>query len=244
MARKAPTVEEIINNFPHPTVPRITGEPTYNTIHTVHKILQENAASIHSNKGGGADGHLALVLTLGHYQQVTRHVFAAPTYPGPNPPNPRIFMLQHKLQAQRDRYYATLSTFATYRNMIKALTKQILTSFDERFYKVLRYGIVGYNNRTMADFLHCLYGNNRQITLTMIAHLEVKMAQPFNPTAPIEDLFEQINNGQDLTVAAGLRFLDIQLATKAYNLIYKTGVHNDACKEWNCCLAVDRTYAN
>eukprot|EP00957_Ditylum_brightwellii_P078280 5951935-Ditylum_brightwellii.AAC.1 len=89
MTRKAPTVEEIINDFPHPTVPRITGEPTYDTIHTVHKILQENAASTHSNKGGGAHGHLALVLTPGHYQQVTGHAFAAPAHPGLNPKNPR-----------------------------------------------------------------------------------------------------------------------------------------------------------
>eukprot|EP00957_Ditylum_brightwellii_P196812 14994627-Ditylum_brightwellii.AAC.1 len=78
----------------------------------------------------------------------------------------------------------------------------------------------------------------------MIANSEVKMAQPFNPAAPIEDLFEQINNGQDLVVAAGLPFLDTQLATKAYDLIYKTGFHNNVCKKWNCCLAVDRAYTN
>eukprot|EP00957_Ditylum_brightwellii_P106495 8125055-Ditylum_brightwellii.AAC.1 len=226
MTRKAPTVEETINNFPNPPVPRITGEPTYDTIHAVHKILQENAAFVHSNKGGSVHGHLALVLTPVHYQQVTRHVFAAPAHPGPNPTNPRVFMLQHELQAQHVRYYADLNTFATYRNTDKTLTKQILTSFDECFYKALRNGIVAYNNLTMANFLHQLYGNFGQITLTMIADLEVKMAQPFNPAAPIEDLFEQINDGQDLAVAAGLPYSDIQLATKAYDLIYKTGVHN------------------
>eukprot|EP00957_Ditylum_brightwellii_P038710 2925852-Ditylum_brightwellii.AAC.1 len=89
MARKAPTVEEIINDFPNPNVRRITGEPTYDMIHTVHKILQENAASVHSNKCGGVHGHLALVLTLRNYQQVTGHVFAAPAHLVPNPPNPR-----------------------------------------------------------------------------------------------------------------------------------------------------------
>eukprot|EP00957_Ditylum_brightwellii_P022875 1726638-Ditylum_brightwellii.AAC.1 len=60
MARKAPTVEEILNDFPHPTVPQVTGEPTYETIHRVHKILQESASSVHSNLGGGMHGHLAL----------------------------------------------------------------------------------------------------------------------------------------------------------------------------------------
>eukprot|EP00957_Ditylum_brightwellii_P061546 4670485-Ditylum_brightwellii.AAC.1 len=59
------------------------------------------------------------------------------------------------------------------------------------------------------------------------------MAQPFNPAAPIEDLFEQIDDGQDLAVAAGLPYSDIKLATKVYDLICKAEVHNDACKKWN-----------
>eukprot|EP00957_Ditylum_brightwellii_P189927 14459074-Ditylum_brightwellii.AAC.1 len=67
MARKAPTVEEILHDFLHPTVPKVAGEPAYESIHRIHKILQENAASVHSNLGGDMHGHLALVLTPAHY---------------------------------------------------------------------------------------------------------------------------------------------------------------------------------
>eukprot|EP00957_Ditylum_brightwellii_P194433 14807868-Ditylum_brightwellii.AAC.1 len=70
------------------------------------------------------------------------------------------------------------------------------------------------------------------------------MAQPFNPAAPIEDLFEQISNRQDLAIAAGVPYLENQLVTKTFNLIFKTGVHNDRCWEWNRCPVVDNTYAN
>eukprot|EP00957_Ditylum_brightwellii_P075488 5737579-Ditylum_brightwellii.AAC.1 len=105
MTRTTPTVEEIISDFPNPTVPKVTGEPTYEVVHTIHKILQENAASVHSNLGGGALGHLALVLTPGYYQQAVGHVLNAPNHPSPNPPNPRAFLLQHDLQLQRDQYY-------------------------------------------------------------------------------------------------------------------------------------------
>eukprot|EP00957_Ditylum_brightwellii_P072573 5515048-Ditylum_brightwellii.AAC.1 len=66
----------------------------YETIHRIHKILEENATLVYSNLGGGAHGHLALVLTpAGHYQQVTGHVFTTPNRPGPNPPNPQAFLL-------------------------------------------------------------------------------------------------------------------------------------------------------
>eukprot|EP00957_Ditylum_brightwellii_P027488 2077963-Ditylum_brightwellii.AAC.1 len=67
----------------------------------------------------------------------------------------------------------------------------------------------------------------------MITKSESKMAQPFNPAAPIEDLFEQLSDGQDLAIAAGVPYSENQLVTKAYDLIFKTGVHSDACQEWN-----------
>eukprot|EP00957_Ditylum_brightwellii_P043909 3329945-Ditylum_brightwellii.AAC.1 len=91
MARTAPSTEETLADFLQPTLPKVSGEPTYETIHIIHKILQENAASINSNAGGGAHRHLALVLTPGHYHQVTGRVFAPPTHLGPMPPYPQAF---------------------------------------------------------------------------------------------------------------------------------------------------------
>eukprot|EP00957_Ditylum_brightwellii_P004651 354024-Ditylum_brightwellii.AAC.1 len=36
----------------------------------------------------------------------------------------------------------------------------------------------------------------------------------------------------------------MQLVTKAYDLIFKTGIHNNACKEWIRKVAADKTYPN
>eukprot|EP00957_Ditylum_brightwellii_P110177 8404085-Ditylum_brightwellii.AAC.1 len=69
MARTALSAEEIVGDFPQPTAPKVSGEPSYETIHIIHKILQENVASVNRDAGGGAHGHLTLVLTSGHYQQ-------------------------------------------------------------------------------------------------------------------------------------------------------------------------------
>eukprot|EP00957_Ditylum_brightwellii_P068451 5197096-Ditylum_brightwellii.AAC.1 len=112
MARTAPTVEEIISDFSHPMVPKVSGEPTYESIHRIHKLLQENAVSMQSDLGGEAHGHLALVLTPGHYQQVTGHIFVAPAYPGPNPPTARHFMLKQELQSHRDQSFNELYRFS------------------------------------------------------------------------------------------------------------------------------------
>eukprot|EP00957_Ditylum_brightwellii_P095019 7236029-Ditylum_brightwellii.AAC.1 len=187
MERTAPSAEEIVSDFLQPTVPKVSGEPCYETIHIIHKILQENAALVNSNAVGGAHGHLAPVLTPGHYQQVTGHVFAHSVHPGPPPPNPRAFLLQKYLQASRDNYFVVLYNYKVYASTDRALVKQIISAFDEQFYKAIRDGIVGYRNRTSANFLYHLYGNCCQIILTMVTESEANVAKPFDPAASIMD---------------------------------------------------------
>eukprot|EP00957_Ditylum_brightwellii_P005044 383569-Ditylum_brightwellii.AAC.1 len=78
----------------------------------------------------------------------------------------------------------------------------------------------------------------------MITESESKITQPFNPASPIKDLFEQISDGQDPAIAAGVPYSESQLVTKMFDLIFKTGVHNNACQEWNRLPAADKTFAN
>eukprot|EP00957_Ditylum_brightwellii_P201369 15325336-Ditylum_brightwellii.AAC.1 len=76
---------------------------------------------------------------------------------------------------QRDNYFMALYLLKLYFNMDKALVKQIVPAFDEHFYKALHNAMVGYNNYTVADFLHHLYKNYGQITSTMITDSKAKM---------------------------------------------------------------------
>eukprot|EP00957_Ditylum_brightwellii_P022958 1732993-Ditylum_brightwellii.AAC.1 len=71
MAVHMPSVEEITKNFCHTILPQIIGQPTYERIYKIHKLLMENAATMDTTVGGGAHGHLGLVLTGQHYLQLT-----------------------------------------------------------------------------------------------------------------------------------------------------------------------------
>jgi hypothetical protein len=51
------TVEEIINGFPNPVLPKIDNEPNFEVQVTTH-LLNANAISITSMAVGGAHGHL------------------------------------------------------------------------------------------------------------------------------------------------------------------------------------------
>eukprot|EP00957_Ditylum_brightwellii_P065458 4966049-Ditylum_brightwellii.AAC.1 len=70
------------------------------------------------------------------------------------------------------------------------------------------------------------------------------MNQAFNPALPIEDFFEQMDEGQMLMDAVNAPFTKNQLVSKAFNLIFVTGVHNAACKEWRRKAPNDKTWIN
>jgi hypothetical protein len=57
------TVEDVIASLPHPIQPTVQGDPDYQTIHAIRKLLQANTRAIDTHLGGGALGHLRLIVS-------------------------------------------------------------------------------------------------------------------------------------------------------------------------------------
>ena len=68
--------------FEYKEVTKIHGEPTYETVHHLHNQIKANAASVRSNLGGGAFGHLGLVVSAAQYALVSNALFVRPPHPG------------------------------------------------------------------------------------------------------------------------------------------------------------------
>jgi hypothetical protein len=64
-------VEEIINGFPNPILPKIDHEPTFEDIQVTTRLLNANAISIPSIVGGGAHGHLGIIMTQVEYATIS-----------------------------------------------------------------------------------------------------------------------------------------------------------------------------
>jgi hypothetical protein len=60
---KYATVEDVKASFPQPILPPGQGEPDYQTIHAIRKLLQANARAIDTHFGGGALGHLGIIVS-------------------------------------------------------------------------------------------------------------------------------------------------------------------------------------
>jgi formylmethanofuran dehydrogenase subunit A len=56
-------VEEIINGFTNPILQKIDQEPTFEDIQVTTRLLNANTISIPSMAGGGAHGHLGIIMT-------------------------------------------------------------------------------------------------------------------------------------------------------------------------------------
>jgi hypothetical protein len=80
---KYATVEDVISCFPHPVLTSVTGKPDYHTLHAIHKIVRANARSIDTHLGGGAFGHLGVIISDAAYEMISPlNAWKNPEFPG------------------------------------------------------------------------------------------------------------------------------------------------------------------
>ena len=62
---------DFIAQFDYKTLPKVYGEPDYNSLKKIKDALKANASKIQSDLGGGHHGHLGEVLTPAEYALVS-----------------------------------------------------------------------------------------------------------------------------------------------------------------------------
>jgi hypothetical protein len=72
------TVEEIINGFPNPILPKKDNEPTFEYIQIATCLLNANSISIPSMAGGGAHGCLGIIMTQVEYAAISTSPWVEP----------------------------------------------------------------------------------------------------------------------------------------------------------------------
>jgi hypothetical protein len=80
----ASTPDELIAGFPYSSLPKVTGEPTFEDLKFIRRILNTNAMSVASYEGGGRHGHLGIIMNNEEYVAIAVDVFPMPANPGPS----------------------------------------------------------------------------------------------------------------------------------------------------------------
>ena len=237
------SIETIVDTFPHPTLTPVQGIPTFASIRQIQVELNANASSIHSNLGNGQLGLLFLTVSPATYATLSDVPFEIPVNPGPVPVIPAQMSARAAADA-RTEHAELKRVFNQYIATDAALKSQIIKSVDDLYLKALKHRITGYANITTREMLNHLYTSYGKMTPQDLQLLDEDMKKPYDPHLPIENLYEQIENGKDLTEAAGAPYADSQLLNIAYNLVFQSNVFKDTCRDWRRLPQAQKTWQN
>ena len=75
-------IDYINTTFEYPVLTKIQGQPDFQSLKTIKDELKANATTVPTDLGGGANGHLGLVLTPAEYANVNPINYVRPAHPG------------------------------------------------------------------------------------------------------------------------------------------------------------------
>jgi hypothetical protein len=187
----ASTPDELIAGFQYSSLPKVTGEPTFEDLKVIWRLLNTNAMSVASYEGGGHHGHLGIIMTNEEYFAIAVNVFPIPNNPGPSASVVTCMMAAVIAETTRLHREAT-QVYRTYHNVDQAIKKLIIESFDDAYHNALSDEIVGYTNCTSLQLLTHLLTYYTMIAPTELTQNYERLHIPYDPNQPIETLFQQI----------------------------------------------------
>jgi hypothetical protein len=120
--------------LPHEQLTPISGKPSAATIRQLKKELYANARSIHSDRGGGLNGHLGLVIPTAAYVIRASTAFVEPNHPGIQPVHAAAATVAQITAANRS-YDHAMDEFKTYATITEKLKQQVLSAVDPIYYQ-------------------------------------------------------------------------------------------------------------
>jgi hypothetical protein len=148
----ASTPEELIAGFPHSSLPKVTGEPTFEDPKVIGQLLNRNAMNVSSYVGGGRHGHLDIIMTNEEYLAIAAGVFPVPNNPGVSP-EVVVDMRAALIAELTQLHHEATQVYRTYHNVDQVIQKLILEAFDDAYLNALSNEVVGYANYTSLGLL-------------------------------------------------------------------------------------------
>jgi hypothetical protein len=141
----ASTPDKLIAGFPHSNLPKVTGEPTFEDLKIICRLLNSSAIIVSSYEDGGRHSHLGLVMTNVEYFAVTTDVLLPPEKPGPAATIVTGMMAVHIAEMAR-LHTAVIRVYHTYHNLDQAFKKMLIDAFKDKYLNALSDEIISYAN--------------------------------------------------------------------------------------------------
>jgi hypothetical protein len=238
----ASTPDELIAGFPHSSLPKVTGEPIFEDLKVIRRLLNTNAMIVAPYKGGGHHGHLGTIMTNEEYFAIAVDVFPGPASPGPSA-EVLAGMTAAVIAETTWLHREATQVYRTYHNVDQAIKKLIIESFDDAYLNALSDEILGYANCTSLQLLTHILTYYAMIAPTELTQNYERLNTPYDPNQPIESLFQQIQEARAFAVAGGQPYGAAMIVNVAYTLVCNTGLFPDACRAWQSRAIAEKTWA-
>jgi hypothetical protein len=195
----ASTRDELIAGCPHSSLPKVTGEPTFEDLKVIRRLLNTNDMSVSSYVGGGRHRHLGIIMTNEEYITIAVDVFPVPDNPGASAEV--VAGMTAAVIAEPTRLHREATqVYHTYHSVDQAIKKLIIEAFDDAYLNALSDEIVGYPNCTSLQLLTHLLTYYAMIAPTELTLNYKRLNTPYDPNQPIETLFQQIQDARSFAV--------------------------------------------
>jgi hypothetical protein len=217
--------------FATPTLTKIDGKPTNQSLQLLQREINDNAMSIPSQRGDGIHGHLQFVISNAAYLAIANVPFLIPAHPG-NAPIHQPNATAAQITETNRQYAADLDEHRHANKLNQALKKQLLEAVDRIYVTELSDPTLGFANRTVRDLLNHLHATYGTITFSQLDENLATLDQTFNPDEPLELLWDRVKECRRFATAGTDPITEITVVRKTLSVLEKTGVFNDAIRDW------------
>ena len=241
---KVPTTDEIYASFPNIPEP-IEGEPDATTMRLLRRALKANAASVHSDRGGGQHGHLSQTVSPTAYLVVSNNVvFDIPGDPGNRAIIPINNFTEKQERAAIRQHAEDRREFLLYNNTRKALLRVIIESIETEFIADLEDENVGFEDHTVMEILTYLGDEYATIEPHELEENRNKLSDPFDMDKPFPVYIKSLQDIQNYAEEGGQPITNDSMVTAFYNRMKETGMVDYDVRTWEDKTPANKTFTN
>jgi hypothetical protein len=228
----ATNIDYIKTYFEFPTLTKVHGEPTYESLQEIKDEIKANAASVESELGGGVNGHLGLVLTPEEYTRVNDTAYVRPIQPqvleiAPDATGPVA-------TRARSEYDEAKRLWREVVDIERALIKQIVQAVESKYLKALRNSTTNSINKTMPDIFRYLFKKFGAIDSEQLLTEERTVRDMvYSLQDPLVTLYDAIEELERLGDAADNPYTAKQLIAFGLEVLRNTREFEEGIRAWN-----------
>ena len=230
-------------HFDHPELSRIVGEPSLASLITLRNQIKANAQTVDSTLGGGAHGHLGLVLTPQVYATIPS------TTPYLRPRLPQLDIqptdTQYQIAQKRHQYAEDLRQFREVQGVERCLVQQIVAAIEPKYLRALRDVHTHKINKTVPEILRYLFNTYGDVSPLELKQLRDQVeAMVFDPTEPVNTIFVEIDDLDTIAEMAENPFNESQKIDMAYLILQNCKRFTSGLKKWDKKDYAEKTWEN